>query len=733
MKNQARFSPIPLALGLAVAAASAAQAQPKGLEEVIVTAERREASLQETDISMTVMGAKTLEEMGATMANDVSDFIPNVKIHEMPGKMGASINIRGFRNAETIATFDPKVALYLDGVLISKSTGAAFDVLDLERIEVLRGPQGTLYGRNTVGGAVNLITKKPTDEVGGKFAVTLGDYGQQDMRATFNAPLLGPEGLLGNSDSRLIVKGTLASLQRDGYWDNDYVDALDDELGDKDRVVGHGQVLWAPTDDLSFLYSYDKSDIEETGWPLVLTDYNATTHPQLAPYVSDGDTSNIPLDGDQDMDGEADGHSLTVDWGIAEDLSLVSITAYRTFKVDNLADSDGTPEWVFHTGSGDDVEDFTQELRLVGSAMDSRLDYVVGAYYMDEDIKESYTINYLPRAGYLESGTYASAQNEIWAVFGEATYGLTERLDLTLGVRYTEEDREMSRTDTLIIPAAGTNNSTPLPDQQQDFDDTSGTASISYRWTDDIMTYLKASRGYASGGFNPRSPDVDSWGLGYDEETVWTYEFGWKTTWLDRRLLVNGAVFYSDYQDLQVTVLTPTGRNNLTNASDAEIEGAELEIEAQPTDNLSIGATFAYLDPQYKDYVLPTTGEDVSDLYDWAHSPDNTYSGFARYVVPDVLATGDLVFRVDYAWVDDFTVNNAPGNEVDGYDVVNARIGLDNIEGPDNSSISVGIWGKNLSDEVYYTSGYNLTAALGFQAHAIAPPRTYGVDLIVEF
>lgn len=723
-----------LMLMIAMAPPLTAEEKKEGIEEIVVTAEFREATLQETDISMTVMNAKTLDEMGATTPNDIGDFVPNIKIHEMPGKMGAAIGIRGFRNGETISTFDPKVAVYLDGVLMSKSTGAAFDVLDLERIEVLRGPQGTLYGRNTVGGAINLITKKPTDELTGKIATTLGDYGQRDITATLNVPLVGPNGVLGNSgDSRLNLKATVGSLKRDGYWDNNFSGALNDDLGDKDREVGHVQLEWLPTEGLSFLYAYDNSDIDETGWPMRLTAYNPAIAPGLAPYVSTGGSSDHPLDFRQFMQGEAEGHSLTVDWAINDDLSLVSISAFRKFEVDNAQDSDGSPLFLFHTISGDEVEDFTQELRLVGSAMDSRLDYVAGAYYMDEDIKEIYTVNILPSAGYTESGTTASAKNEIWALFGEATYGLTERLDLTLGLRYTEEDREMSRVDTLVIPALGRNTATRLPDVSEDFENISGTVSLAYQWTDDIMTYAKVSRGYASGGFNPRAPDSASYQAGYDEETVWNYEIGWKTTWLDSRLQVNGAIFYADYRDLQVTVITAAGRGTISNASDAQIQGLELEVQARPMENLEIGAGYGYLDPEYKNYILPTTGQDVSNIYQWAQAPDNTFSAYGRYTVPDFLSAGDLVFRVDYSWTDDRSILAAPDNWADCYDLVNARVALNNIRGPGDTRINIALWGKNLTDQVYYTSGYNLTANLGFRAMAVSEPRTYGMDFVIEW
>ena len=433
------------------------------------------------------------------------------------------------------------------------------------------------------------------------------------------------------------------------------------------------------------------------------------------------------------MDGKVEGHSLTVDWAINKDLSLVSISAFRKFEVDNSQDSDGSPVFVFDTISGDDVEDFTQELRLVGSAMDSRLDYVAGAYYMDEDIKEIYTVNIVPTYGYTASGTTASAKNEVWALFGEGTYALTERLDATLGLRYTKEDREMSRTDTLVIPAFGRNTATPLPDVGKNFENISGTLSLAYQWTDDIMTYAKVSRGYASGGFNPRAPDPDSYKAVYDEETIWNYEIGWKTAWLDNRLVVNGAIFYADYRDLQVTVITAAGRGTISNASDADIKGLELEIQARPLENLELGAGYGYLDPEYKNYILHTTGQDVSDIYQWAQAPDNTFSAYGRYVVPNFMSAGDLVFRVDYSWTDDRSLLAAPDNWVKSYDHVNARVALDNIRGPGGSKINIALWGKNLTDELYYTSGYNLTANLGFRAMAVSEPRTYGVDLVIEW
>lgn len=732
MTHTRLYAGLGLALANSLLAVSTAQAQ---LEEVIVTAERRVASLQDTEISMTVFSAENVEEMGIQSYLDLSALSPNVLMHEMPGKAGGAISIRGFKNAETISTFEPKVALYLDGVLIAKGAGSVFDVLDIERVEILRGPQGTLYGRNTVGGAVNFITKKPqTDEFYGKVSATIGQYDQTDIKGLLNVPL----------GDTFAIKANVASLKRDGYWEN----RLDNDatLGDKNREVAHVQFRWEPTENLDFLYSYDMTDIDEGMYPLALV-ANGPARPDLAPFVDDGQQDYREFDQlDTFMKADIEGHGFTINWDINDSLSLVSVTGLRRFDVDNLADSDSSPEYILHNVSGDEIETLTQEVRLVGDAFDSNLEYVVGAFYMDEDIKETYGYNKLGAFG-ISSNFDGTADNQFWAVFGESTYSFTDKLDFTFGLRYTEEDKSMTRTNSTDLLGSDIRVAEVVfPEAQKDFDNLSGTVGVSYDWTHDLMTYFKVSTGYVSGGFNPRSPteDVSLWLNGYNEETVVTYEFGWKSTWLDNRLIVNGAIFLNDYSDLQVNQLTNEGDNNIDNAGDAEIGGMELEFTAMITDNFEVGGGYGYLDPEYKTYInegLPDDPTDDVDLSNnnWAHAPDNTVNLYGRYTVPDVMG-GDLIMRVDYSWVDDYYLLTAAGeNLVDGnvapsYDSWNARIELREVPGPADTSLTVGLWGRNLTDELWYTSGYDLTdGALGFAAKAVAPPRTVGMDFVFKF
>lgn len=693
------------------------------LEEIIVTAEKRETSLQDTDISITVMNAANLEEMGVSKYSDIGNFAPNLMIHEQPGKVGAAIGIRGFKNAETIATFEPKVALYMDGVLIAKNAGSAFDILDLERIEILRGPQGTLYGRNTVGGAVNLVTRKPQFErVEGKFTATLGSFDQKDAHAILNVPL-GEE---------LAMKVGLASLRRDGYWDNDLRDVKE---GDKDRLVGQFQLMWQATDDLSFLYGYDRSKVREQPWPVQLIDYNPAIVPTLAPYIADGSSSTRNLDFPAFQEADVYGHSITAEWGINDNLTMVAITALRSVDNSSSADSDGAPLFRLSNKSGDDVETFTQELRFIGTSADENLDYTLGAFYMDETIDKAYTISFLihPSYGYTESGKEASAQNDVWAIFGETTYRLTDELELTVGLRYTKEDREMSRTDANFIPAASIDSTTTLPEASGDFSDTSGTVSLTYHYTHNLMNYVKYSKGYVSGGFNPRSPSPGTFTEGYDEETVNTYELGLKSLLFESKLQFNAAVFYNDYTDLQVNLLDQaTSLNNIGNAGDAVLEGAELEVLVSPIDALEFNFGYGYLETEYKTYIDPISGADLSKN-SFAHAPRHSLNGYIRYVIPALQNLGELSARIDGSYRSEHALLSAPGNEVGGYHLYNARLTLDNISGPLDHQYRVALWGENLTDETYYTSGYNLLDTFGFRAVATSAPRSYGIDLELRF
>ncbi len=726
-------------LGLAILLAQSATLTPAAyaqLEEIIVTAERRAASIQDTDISMTALSSESITELGISEYGDIGDFVPNVVTHEQPGNAGTAVMIRGLKNAETLITFEPKVAVYLDGVLIGKNTGSAFDIVDLERVEVLRGPQGTLYGRNTVGGAINLVTKKPYYEFGGNLTVTMGNYDKRDIKGTVNVPL---------SDT-LALKATVASLNRDGYWDNLGPSGPED-VGDQDREAAHVQLQWQPSDAVSLLYGFDSTDADEKAVPRPATFVRDSFIP-LIPVLEDvqdfvvtDNDFDVFFNFPQKQELDVKGHHVTADIQINDDLSLTSITAYRESENFAMGDSDGTPfppemGWIRHTIQGSEHEMFTQELRLVGSTRNDRLEYVVGAYYLEEEGDLVFS-NIRPT---VTENTEGSFENDVWAAFGEATYGITESLDLTLGVRYTEEERSMEKAVFEHPPTQFFANATDVPlfageVGPETWEDVSGTASLSYHWTTDLMTYAKVSKGFASGGFNMRSSNPAAFSKPFDEETLIAYEVGIKSSWFDNRLVFNAAGFFSDYSDLQVNQFDPeTDSNNLANAGDATIKGMEIEVKGQLSDSLEIGGSYGYIDPDYETFIA-ADGTDLSDSF-WAHTPQHSVHTYLRHVLFDAVAGADLVTRVDYMWQDDinFLTFNFLGlgepNSQKAYDHVNARISLDGIEGLGSGNLSIALWGRNLTDESWRTTGINFVT---YASNSWGPPRTWGADLKYSF
>ena len=373
-----------LTLSAAVSVPAMAQESEGVLEEVVVTAEFREATLQDTQISISAFNEEAIADRGISNALDLGQFAPNVNAQPyVGGKTGVSFNIRGIGNAETLISFDPAVSVYLDGVLISKNVGALLDVLELERIEILRGPQGTLYGRNTMGGAVNYITRKPVNEFEASLKANLGDYNQQDFRGMLNVPLLGSDG-----GGELNLRLSAASIQRDGLQDNVFVSAAQKELGTKDREVYMGQLQWVPTDSISVMYTYDLTRIDEVPEAPWVTNVNTLTATgrNLAPFTRSGKTIVLTPFSSTVLgiaDTEVDGQSLDIRWDLSDSMTLQSLTGYREMSNFSAADSDGSPLTVLTTRDIQSNDALSQEFRLFGTA--GRVDYSAGLFYMDEE------------------------------------------------------------------------------------------------------------------------------------------------------------------------------------------------------------------------------------------------------------------------------------------------------------------------------------------------------------
>ncbi len=762
LSHSSRFIQAPLALAVALAT-SPVLAQGSGvLEEIIVTAEHREETLQDTQISISALTGETLRDLGISNGLDIGGIVPNLNAQPyVGGRTGISFNIRGIGNSETLITFDPAVSVYLDGILIAKNTGSLLDVLDLERIEVLRGPQGTLYGRNTMGGAVNYITRKPSDEFEGNVQAKIGNYGRKDLRGMLNLPLLGSDSALGELNLKL--NGGL--LNRDGLQDNTYglpplmqggktASSPQNELGTVDREVFTAQLQWAPNDSFSATYMYDYTKIDEapeSPW-VVTTNPDTFFGSVMAPYeVTDESKRPTSIAVEHIMIAETDveGHSLTLNWELSDNLSLVSLTGYRDMFNYGEADSDGTPigatfpnppiPTVLITRDQQEYQSLSQEFRLLGSGFDAQLDYSLGLYYMDE---EGDLFNETTAAGRANSNI-AYYENEAWAAYGQGTYNFSDALSLTVGGRYTEEDRIM---DKALVP--GTNAGEPLtvndvrkdpalstflyPGASESFNNFSWLVSLGYNWSPDILTYAKISTGFQSGGFNARDILPSDFATGFDEETITAYELGWKSTF-DNRFQVNGAIFFSDYDDKRVNQFDPVNLVSIQrNAGVVEIYGAEVELLAQLTEHWRAGVNYGYTHKEYIEYE-GGSGEDLSDSANFPFSPDNTASANLMYEHP--LNFGLLKARVDWSYRDNMTfLTPQPERNSSGpLQLWNARIALEELNGPGDSTMSFALWGKNLTDEGYYNFGVNIFSSFGFDINTYGEPMTWGMDVAINF
>jgi iron complex outermembrane receptor protein len=700
------------------------------LEEVVVTAEHREASLQDTQISMSALPAEELQALGISNGAEIGHIVPNVTINELAsGRSGYAVNMRGIGQNESLLTFDPAIGLYIDDVLISKSTGSMMDVLDMERIEVLRGPQGTLYGRNTMGGTLNIVTKKPTNEFGGNLRATLGRYDQRDLRGILNVPLTGVDSAIGP----ISMKISAATLNRDGLLKNVAANRVQDEFATRNRDVAMLQLLWQPTDRLEVMYSYDVTRIDEIPDMLLPTVANPDRPfgVIVQPYLESPHERPTTVDvGDYAVaDTKADGHSLRFDYDIAQSLSFKSITAYRSMENKGASDTDGTPIAATGTEDAQSYDFFSQEFRLVGAALDERLEYTVGLFYMDE----SGDVDAGTRISGRLSRAIAEFENMNWALYGQSTYALTDQWKLTGGIRYTQEEREMTKINVATSGAVQV-----FPEASGSYDNVSPMVSLSYDWNEDVMTYLKVSTGFQSGGFNSRDSTVADFIRGYDEETLTAYEAGIKS-YLGDRIRLNAAVWFSDYQDKRVNMFNPeTLASVVRNAGVVEIYGAEVELLAKLSDSWQLGVNYGYVKPEYTKYdapdpVDPSIIRDLSKTTSFPYTPqhDANVNLTYEYSFPFAL----LSARVDWSYKDEmnFLAALPERNSQQPYDLWNARLSLRDIAGPVDTTMRVSAWVKNVTDKAYWNQGVASYTGLGFDKNVYGEPRTYGVDFTFDF
>ncbi len=680
----------------------------------------------------------------ATVSNiaQLADFTPNVIFDTTTSisglSSGAAVFIRGIGQIDFGLTTDPGVGTYVDGVYMSRSVGGVLDTLDIERIEILRGPQGTLFGRNTMGGALNITSQRPGREFGGLAELTLGDFDRIDVRAAVDLPLGDTLGL------RLAA----SSKQRDGYVDRLLVG---DVLGDENRQSFRAALLWTPSNRFELYATADYAQIDEASAGSVLAGitqapnvivYNLFDAPgNHVPGFGDGipyderfithDPDTTYADGPTGTNLDIGGGALTLVWSL-KSLEIKSITAYRTTSGEFFRDPDNSPLVITHTSNPDyDHEQLTQEFTFTGEA--GRLEYVAGLFYLTEEGTDNVFVPLAPSLGFITN--LADIDNDSAAVYGQATWHVTDQWRLTGGLRYTEDDKTFTPFQRILFGAAGPapGVSVPLiPDDTVDarFDQATGRLAVEFKQNDEALYYASFTQGFKSGGFNFRYVVPRDEALAFDPETVDSYELGFKWQGAEDRLRLNANVFFMDYEDIQVQVFEVGGGPLTQNAGTAEIRGAELELMAVPTPPLNLALALGYTDAEYTDLNPPTTDLAASLTLDaWLpNTPEWTASASAEYTVP--VPWGSLAFRVDYSHTDDLynDAQNSPFLFQDAYDLWNTAI---RYTSP-TEAWEVSLFGTNLGDERYITSG-DSNFGLGFHEANYNRPREFGVTVRRHF
>jgi iron complex outermembrane receptor protein len=726
-------------------AGSVAVAQDKPAVEVeafVVTARRREESLQEVPIAVSAVSGETLEAMGAQDLTAVSQSMPNVTLENSRATNSTlTAFIRGVGQQDPVAGFEQGVGIYLDDVYLNRPQGAVLDVYDVERIEVLRGPQGTLYGRNTVGGAVKYVTRRlNADEPTLSARFSYGSYNQLDAVVTGSVPL---------SDT-FRVGGAMAILTRDGFGSNLTTGG---ENYNKDVMSGRFSAELEPTANLLIRFSVDHTQDDSAprqGYRLLPTISGAQ------PTLLNGDYDTLagittfgPIRGSK---ATATGGQLLIDWSINENWTFKSITAYREDETESPIDFDSTAPQKFDVPVIYTNEQFSQELQLIYEG--DRVTFVGGLYYLDANAFDAFDVVFTS----VTSFTLGDVDTKTWAAFGEVTIDLSDAWSLTLGGRYTEDERTSRVVRQVFLGVnspyfgnAGAVNLTPtvLVGGQQVVPEFNGTRSdeaftprviLAWEPNPNLNLYASYSQGFKGGGFDPRgnfaNADVRE---GFLPETVDSYELGIKATLFDGRATANTAIFFADYSDVQipgsVVVVGPPQSfvGTVTNAGAAEMSGVEFEGAASFTDNLSGTLTIGYIDAEYTEFIAG--GVNVAAARDVQNTPDWTGSGGLTYKAPLTLfnQSGEISFGGSAAYRGDtqqFEVA-IPLLDQPGFWLYDAAINWTS----DDGRLKFGLYGRNLSDERYITSGYNFPGAftdnsvLAFYGN----PRTVTATFAVKY
>lgn len=689
-------------------------AEPYQLEEIVVTATKvGEVSAQQLPLAITVLDKTEINDAGLHTIDDVQHLTPGLNLTR--NGQWTRLYMRGIGTNLDFIGSDPSVTVHVDGVYQARTANVLDEFLDVERIEILRGPQGTLYGRNSTGGTINIITRLPDAE---PFAAVSAEVGSDSLH---RVSAIGSGGL--GSDNLI---GSIAVLQteHDPYVDNvnpNGVEGLQD-----DNTVKANASLQALLGDVGkLILRGDYYDSDRLPGAFKTTELDAQGNPALRAPLMNTPSGAFEINSDLAdpfVDVDTWGTSVELQVYLSDQWSMTSLTGYRELDNNGQEDTDGSDLNALVTAISEQQDQVSEELRLnydTGS-----LRWVTGIYLLNEE-HDADTRVHINLFGATRQFLTRS-ETQAYALFSEGTYALSPAMNVTLGIRYSDERKQF---ENQYLPSSPLLGAAYTVDEETDWQDWSPRLAMDYQFNDDAMVYASASKGFKSGGFNVTANDS-----GFDPEEVWSYEVGSKFNWGGGAVRSNVALFYYDYTDLQVSAFNQPGELSISNAADATVQGIEIENEWLISASWMLIFNYALLDATYDEYMAPlntTTLVDVSGNQLNA-SPSNTFNlGLQHFMLSDL---GEWRFRVDYSWQDEqyFTAFNQEVSSQGAYGLLNANVALAALD----ESWEVQVYARNLTDVEYSSASREFAAAAPIGTGVtrdINPPLTFGTRFTYRF
>lgn len=744
---------------------------------IVVTARKREENVQDAPLSISAFSGDSLAVRGVTSISEVSNLSPNINYQNNPGSGGsssvASVYIRGIGQRDFLGTIDNGVGFYIDDIVVGRTVGAVVDLYDIDRVEVLRGPQGTLFGRNNIGGALKLHLKKPADEFGGKVELQYGTDNLFRAKGSVDIPL----------NDVISTKFSGIYVRQDGYVDR----PAGGDLGNKNTFALRGAVKFEPSSDLEINIAAEYSEDDDNGPAFTLVTagalvpdgfagfYNNVVDPTNCAYPgglfdTTGTCYNDQFVSDTQNFGTGETYSRTkvfnakldIEWFLNDEVTLRSITGYRDLTADFARDSDASPLPIVNFFDTFESEQFTQEFNLSAELFDGAVDFVTGLYYYKET-GENINLLQFTIADFQSGAAFGS---ESYAGYGQATWHITDRLDLTVGGRYTYEEKTFNPDQIVLqnligIPyldnagncvlqdeGANLGAGTPglittipaaacpvriLPEGEvsRETKEFTPMVNLAYKATDDLLLYGTYSQGFRSGGFVqrifPPLPVVPQ----FEPEFVDSYEVGAKFTSLDGKFTLNGALFYTDYTAIQVRTEVPGFVGQFEdNVGNAEIKGLELEARISPSDTFFVELSYGYTDASYTSIdVDPPLVSTVTVDNSFDHVPKHSVTfGVSKLI--ELGDAGTLTGRFDGSYKTGFAndPDNSPEIFTPDVTLLNASLRWQDVD----ERFAVAISGKNLTNRKYITSG-ELADSIGVGEVVLDRGRQFSITASMNF